>query len=147
MHLVLVHGLWDTNRVWRRMVNHLEPLGHHCHCPSLEPANAAHGLADLAAKLAAFIDTEVPPREPIALIAFSMGTLISRHYLQELGGAARATHLFSIAGPQRGTLLAHLWLGQGARDMRFGSAFIQQLHQGRNRLQHLVAHNYHTPST
>lgn len=145
MHLVFVHGIWDSNRVWRRMVNHLEPSGHECHYPSLIPANAEHGLIDLAEKLHAFVETKVPADKPIAVIAFSMGTVIARYYLQELGGAARTTHLFSIAGPQRGTLTAHFWLGKGSRDMRFGSAYLKQLDAGKDRLTHLIAHNYRTP--
>ena len=79
------------------------------------------------------------------MIAFSMGTVISRYYLQELGGAERSTHFFSISGPQRGTLTAFFWLGKGARDMRIGSAYLRQLKAGKNRLQHLIAHNYRTP--
>ena len=127
------------------MVNQLESRGHTCHCPSLTPSDAKHGLIDLAEKLHTYVEATVPPGEPLGVIAFSMGTVISRYYLQELGGAQRATHLFSIAGPQRGTLTAHFWLGKGSRDMRFGSNYLKQLHAGRDQLKHLVAHNYRTP--
>lgn len=145
MQVVCVHGIWDTGRVWRRIAGELTAAGHDCFCPDLTPANGAHGLVDLAHKLQDVIIQQTDPKKPIALVGFSMGTVVSRYYLQELGGAARCSHFFSISGPHRGTLMAHLWPGKAARDMRFGSRFLRQLADGRDRLKSLTIHNYRTP--
>ncbi len=145
MNVILVHGIWDTGRIFRRLVAHLTAQGHHCFCPDLEPANAAHGLVDLAEKLQAYIDTTLGPEEKFALIGFSMGALITRHYLQMLGGADRVDHYFTISGPNNGTLTAYLCPSKGARDMRFGSRFIQALNADTRMVEHIKVHNYRTP--
>ena len=141
----MVHGLWHTGRAYRPMAHYLRQQGHHCHCPDLKPANGKHGLIDLAEKLKTYIDHTLGPRRPFALIAFSMGTVIARYYLQALGGAARVQHFFTISGPLRGTLTAYLWPGKACRDMRFKSALLQQLNADLSAYQHIAIHSYRTP--
>jgi triacylglycerol lipase len=145
MNIVLVHGIWDTGRIFRRLGTHLTAQGHKCYSPNLQPANAANGLVDLAEKLRNHIDSELNKDEDFALIGFSMGSLISRHYLQCLGGAPRTTHFFSISGPNNGTLTAHFWPGKGSRDMRFGSKFLQNLQNHTGEMDGIEIHNYRTP--
>ena len=141
----MVHGIWDKGRVYRRMAQFLTEQGHHCHYPDLEPANAAHGLADLAEKLKIYINQTIGPDAPFALIGFSMGTVISRYYLQRLGGAPRVSHFFSISGPLRGTLTAHFWPGKASRDMRFRSKLLQTLNDDTSALEPTTIHSYRTP--
>ncbi|ADE53273.1 esterase/lipase family protein [Coraliomargarita akajimensis] len=145
MQVVFVHGIWDSGRVWRRMSTALTEAGHQCYCPDLVPANGANGLADLAHKLDSYITEQTDSEQPLVLVAFSMGTVIARYYLQELGGHQRCTHFFSISGPHRGTLMAHFWLGKAARDMRFGSRYLKRLAAGKSKLEQLTIHNYRTP--
>ncbi|MEX1049058.1 MAG: hypothetical protein WED15_06000, partial [Akkermansiaceae bacterium] len=47
--------------------------------------------------LKADIDAQFGTSEPISIVAFSMGGLVSRHYLQQLGGAARCDKLITIS--------------------------------------------------
>jgi len=145
MEIIMVHGIWDKGTVYRRMADFLGEQGHNCHYPNLEPANGAHGLADLAEKLKVYIDQTIGSDVPFALIGFSMGTLISRYYLQVLGGASRVSHFFSISGPLHGTLTAHLWPGKASRDMRFRSQLLQQLNADTSALAHTTIHSYRTP--
>ena len=141
----MVHGIWDKGRVFRRMAQFLTEQGHHCHYPDLEPANGANGLADLAEKLKVYINQTIGPDASFALIGFSMGTVISRYYLQILGGAPRVSHFFSISGPLRGTLTAHFWPGKASRDMRFRSKLLQTLNADTSALEHTTIHSYRTP--
>jgi len=145
MEIIMVHGIWDKGRVYRRMAQALTEQGHSCHYPDLEPANGAHGLADLAEKLHRYIDQTIGTDTQFALIGFSMGTVISRYYLQCLGGAARVSHFFSISGPLRGTLTAHFWPGKASRDMRFRSQLLQTLNADTSSLEHTTIHSYRTP--
>lgn len=145
MNIVLVHGIWDTGRIFRKLEAHLTDQGHQCFCPSLQPANAAKGLIDLSEKLRHSIEANLPQNTNFALIGFSMGVLVSRHYLQFLNGARRSTHFFSISGPNNGTLTAHLWPGKGPRDMRFGSPFLKTLNADTKQLEKIETHNYRTP--
>jgi len=145
MKIVMVHGIWETGAIYRRMAAHLSQLGHTCLHPDLQPANGAHGLRDLAEKLRDIIDQQFGRDEPIALVGFSMGTLISRIYLQTLGGAQRTTHFFTISGPHRGTLNAHLWPGKAARDMRYGSKLLTELNHDLRAFENIEVHSYRTP--
>ena len=74
-----------------------------------------------------------------------MGCLIARSYLQQLGGAQRACALFAISGPHQGSWLAYGYPGQGCREMRRGSAFLQQLAQSVDALGPLPLFAYRTP--
>jgi triacylglycerol lipase len=145
MQLIFVHGIWDTGAVFRRLAKYLTDQGHTCHCPSLEPANGQHGIIDLAEKLQDYIHTTIGDDTPFALIGFSMGTIISRYYLQILGGSGHVHHFFSISGPLHGTLTAHVWRGKAARDMRFGSSLIRRLDADTSALQTITIHSYRTP--
>ena len=51
MDIILVHGFGDSGRRFARLQRRLVAAGHHCHCPTLKPADAWHGIADLARKL------------------------------------------------------------------------------------------------
>ena len=145
MEIVLVHGFGDSGRRFARLQRRLDAAGHHCHCPTLKPADARYGIADLAQKLAAYIDAQLPSSTRFAVVGFSMGCLIARTYLQQLGGAARACAFFAISGPHQGSWLAYGYPGQGCREMRRGSAFLQQLAQSVDALGPLPLFAYRTP--
>lgn len=145
MDIVMVHGIWDTGAIYRRMAGYLGHEGHRCLCPDMNPANGAHGLKDLAMQLRDTIDAEFGTDSPLAMVGFSMGAIITRHYLQALGGAVRTSHFFSISGPHKGTLTAHLYPGKAARDMRFGSALLNELNRNIATLEGIEAHSYRTP--
>ena len=145
MEIVLVHGFGDSGRRFARLQRRLDAAGHHCHCPTLKPADARYGIADLAQKLAAYIDAQLPSSTHFAVVGFSMGCLIARTYLQQLGGAARAYAFFAISGPHHGSWLAYGYPGQGCREMRRGSAFLQQLAQSVDALGPLPLFAYRTP--
>jgi triacylglycerol lipase len=144
MNVVLVHGFGDTGRLFRRLWRHLEARGHLCHAPTLHPRDGGLGLEDLSGKLASFIRANVARGAPVALVGFSMGALVARHYLQARGGAASTRAFFSIAGPHRGTLNAYLHGGAGVRQMRPGSAFLRGLDAGAGALRGLPVFTYRT---
>lgn len=143
MNVVLVHGFADTGRLFEPLCRRLGHRGHACHAPTLHPRDARLGLTDLSGKLAAFIREAVGPDEAMALVGFSMGALVARHYLQSLAGTRRARAFFSISGPHRGTFSAYLYPGKGTRDMRPGSAFLRELDRGS--LGALPVFTYRTP--
>ena len=145
MNVVMVHGFADTGRLFRAMGDTLRSRGHACYAPTLEPRDGSLGIPDLSAKIAAFIEESVPRHEPLALVGFSMGAVVLRHYLQARGGASRARAFFSISGPHNGTWISYLYPGAGTRQMRPGSAFLRELEGGSGGLSGLVLHTYRTP--
>jgi triacylglycerol lipase len=145
MKIVLVHGIFDNGGLFKSMVRSLEQRGHECFAPSLHPSDARLGIADLAQKLAREIQHQFGDTEIIAIIGFSMGCLIARHYLQELEGYKRTRLFFAISGPHAGSLLAHCYVGQGAVDMRPHSKFLQRLAATEHRLTAVALYAYRTP--
>jgi triacylglycerol lipase len=145
MHVVMVHGFLDTGGLFSEMAARLEERGHACHAPTFYPRDGGLGLSDLSGKLGTYVDTHVPAGAPMALVGFSMGALVARHYLQARGGASRAQAFFSIAGPHGGTPMAYLYPRSGTRQMAPGSPFLRELAGGGEALATLPVFTYRTP--
>lgn len=127
------------------LARHLAAEGHTCLAPNLKPRDARGGIAALAEQLKRSIDEAIPHDADRAIVGYSMGALVSRYHLQELGGAERTKAFFSIAGPHHGTALAHLYPGRGARDMRPRSALLQRLERSTTARAGLLTVCYWTP--
>src|SRR6188474_1255877 len=124
--VVLVHGIHSDANCMRRLGKYLRAQGREVHTPSLTPCTGMVPIERLAEQLAAFTDQHLPGKK-FDLVAFSMGGLVSRYYVQRLGGAKRVEHLVTMATPHQGTRLAFLHPGAGARQMRPRSLFLQDL--------------------
>jgi triacylglycerol lipase len=145
MNVVMVHGFMNTGRLFKTLCRELGARGHICHAPTFHPNDARLGIPDLSEKLGSFIRDNTEAGSPLALVGFSMGALVARHYLQALGGARSTRAFFSIAGPHRGTLNAYLFPGPGTRQMRPGSPFLRELNSGTTLLGNLPVFTYRTP--
>ncbi len=145
-HAVLVHGIWQNNVIGLgNMRREFENRGVTCLVPSLKPCDGRDGLKPLAEQLKSEVDREFGPTRRFVLVGFSMGGLVGRSYLQDLGGAARCDALITIATPHHGTLMAGLYPGKGALEMRPGSAFLRRLESGERRLGNMPLVSYRTP--
>jgi triacylglycerol lipase len=127
--VVLVHGFWDTGEVFETMQKTLKKQNIETLAPTLEPRDGRKGLEDLATKLRDAIDKHVEKDRKIYLVGFSMGSLVSRQYLQRLGGKDRTLHFFSISGPHHGTKTAPLYPSKSTRQMEVGSTFLNDLNE------------------
>lgn len=65
-----------------------------------------HGVAERAAHLKACIEQEVPPGEPVHILAHSMGGLDARYMTSRLGMADRVLSVTTIGTPHRGSSFA-----------------------------------------
>lgn len=125
--VILVHGIKDSARKMRHLAAYLEGEGWPSHACSLEPCNGSVGIDILAGQLHDYIDATLPAPTRFHLVGFSMGGLISRYYLQRLGGLDRVERFVTIATPHRGSLWAHLLSRPACRQMRPGSPFLRDL--------------------
>jgi triacylglycerol lipase len=64
----------------------------------------------------------------VDVVAHSMSGLALRWFLAHAGDAYSVRRAVFVATPHHGTWLAHAGWGAGAREMRPGSPFLQQLH-------------------
>lgn len=143
--VVLVHGIFDSPSCFNPLRKRLEALGIRCHAPQLTPRDGGSGLDQLAEDLKRGIDAEFGPRAKFAVIGYSMGGLVCRHYLQNLGGADRCAAFLTISSPHHGSNMAHLYPSRGAVQMRPGSEFLAGLKSTEHRLGRIPVVSYRTP--
>jgi triacylglycerol lipase len=145
--LVLVHGLWDTPRIFEPLMRHLAGRR-----PLLAP-HLPHGLGQvpleaLAGQLGAQVAATIPPEQPLDLLGFSMGGVVGRIWLQRLGGHRRTRRFISVGSPHQGSLNALPWpsrLLPGIADMRCGSRLLRQLNQELDTLEQVECTSFYTP--
>ena len=126
--IFLVHGIIDRAYIFNSMRAFLEAEGWTVYALDLVPNDGRAGLEVLAQQLADFIDSEVGPERRVDLLGFSMGGLVSRYYVQRLGGLDRVDRFISICAPNHGTLLAFgMPIFKGIRQMCPNSAFLNDL--------------------
>jgi triacylglycerol lipase len=144
MNVVLLHGIFDTGRIFNKLERALEAEGHTCHAPTMQPNDGRHGIHALACFVGRYIEDNLPENQSFVLVGFSMGGVVSRQYLQVLGGAKRVPLFCSISCPHSGTLSAYVYFGQSARDLRPGSALLTELAASEAALDAMQIHNYWT---
>jgi triacylglycerol lipase len=141
---VLVHGIYSDSGDFTRMARVLRAEGWPVFTPNLRPNGGQAGIDELASQLSRYIEREVPGGK-CDLVGFSMGGLVSRYYLQRLGGLDRVERFVSLAAPHHGTVLAHLHGGRGGRHMRPESDLLRDLARDADRLGRVKFTSIYTP--
>ena len=144
-NIVFVHGIFDTGLIFKKLEKELTEQGYRCFSPSLQPNDARYGVADLAKKLELMVNEKFGLKEPIIIVGFSMGCLISRYFLDRLHASHRTKAFFAISGPHHGTLMAYFYPGKGARDMRPSSLFLRDLDAAHPTSPSFPIYTYWTP--
>ncbi len=143
--VVLVHGINDTGAVFLKMVTSLRRQGLTVYSLDLIPNNGDAGLDELAQQLANFINDTFPLEQPLDIVGFSMGGIISRYYVQRLGGINRVQRFITIASPHHGTVMAYASQRYGCLQMRPDSLFLEDLNSDVLMLQRLDFTSIWTP--
>ena len=142
--VLCVHGIWDTGAVFGPMRNTLLQRGWgQVHALDLTPNDGSAEIADLAEQVGAA--ARALGGGPVDLVGFSMGALVSRYWLQKLGGRERVRRFVSISGPHRGTLTAMLSSKPGARQMRPNSELLTGLFADPDPWGRCEVHAFWTP--
>ena len=143
--LVLMHGLWDTPRLFRRLIQAIDAPEQPLLAPHLPHGLGVVPLREMARRLDRAIQERFGPDTEIDLFGFSMGGVIGRIWLQELDGVRRTRRFFSVGSPQQGTLAAlpipRLLLA-GAADMKPGSAVLRDLNRSDTALADVACRSY-----
>jgi triacylglycerol lipase len=143
--VLCVHGIWDTAAVFSSMRAALADRGWgSVHAIDLDPNDGSVEIPKLAEQVANAAD-RLAPAGPIDLVGFSMGALVSRYWLQRMGGRERVRRFISISGPHRGTLTAWLSGKPGAVQMRPNSALIEGLFTDPDPWGRTEVHAFWTP--
>jgi pimeloyl-ACP methyl ester carboxylesterase len=122
--VVLVHGFMASAGVWRPMRARIEAetqakVATFSHAPGAS-------VKTIAKKLARLVD-RIPRGARVHIVGHSLGGLVARWFVQELGGHARVAQTISLASPFGGTPVAErLRLFVGA-DLCPSSAVLQRI--------------------
>ena len=142
--ILLVHGIMDTSRKMRHISKYLRDSGWEVFDIDLVPNNGDTRLELLAQQVAILVD-RIAPHQPIDLLGFSMGGLVTRYYLQRLGGIDRVQRFITISTPHKGTIAAHFSMRPACIQMRPNSDFIRDLNSDIDRLNVLKFTSLWTP--
>jgi len=143
--IVFVHGIFDSGQKMAWMAAKFRAKGHETFCPDLTPAHGGKSLPELSSQLDAKILARFGARRRLVVVGFSMGGLVTRHWLQNHATLDRIAGFVTIGSPHNGSLLAHAWPFPGGADMRPGSPFLQSLQIGDERLVPLAPLSLYTP--
>jgi triacylglycerol lipase len=143
--IVLVHGIFQRGHSFVPMKKKFEKMGCECLVPRLNPCDARTGIETLAQQLQREIEESWGKDAKFHIVAHSMGGLVSRYYLQELGGHENCQTLITLATPHHGTKAAYFYPGKGAGQMRPDSTFLRQLETSSHLLENVRLISYRTP--
>lgn len=143
--VILVHGIHSSSRDMTRMARHFRAEGREVFTPDLSPNGGQATIEELGKQLATFTDRHVKRGRKFDLVGFSMGGLVSRYYVQRLGGEKQVAHLITIAAPHHGTVFARLHPGAGAAEMRRDSPFLRELATDDAKLGNVKFTCFYTP--
>ncbi|MEB3248177.1 MAG: triacylglycerol lipase [Merismopediaceae bacterium] len=127
--VLLVHGIHDTVSKFKTLQSYLTDRGWSVHALNLTPNDGSAPLEVLAQQVADYVSDRFPPEQPIDLLGFSMGGVVTRYYLQRLGGHQKVQRYISISAPNRGTWLGFSLPLPGVRQMSPGSQFLVDLNR------------------
>jgi triacylglycerol lipase len=133
--VLLIHGIDDTTQVFNTMTQYLKDRDWQVHRLNLVPNNGDRGLDQLAQQIATYVDEHFEAGQPFDLVGFSMGGIVSRYYLQRLGGLDRVQRFITISSPHQGTWMGFLRWNAGASQMRPHSPFLEDLNQDLDQLK------------
>lgn len=127
--VLLIHGIDDTQAVMAPLGRHLAERGWRTHAFDMVPNDGTVGFAELARQVQSEV-TALRARTGAAkvdLVGFSLGGMVARVYLQDLGGAAEVERLVTIASPHRGSWTAYFRWNVLGEELRPDSAVYRRL--------------------
>ena len=145
--LVLVHGLLDTPEVFRLLRQHLGGQRPDLLIPALPMRFGLTPVREAALHLQQQIEAVAPGTGPLDVLGFSIGGVIARSWIQQLGGQRRTRRFISLGSPQQGTWTAQPWprrLFPGLADLRCGSALLQELNSDLEGLRGVECHSFYS---
>ena len=129
--IIFVHGLYHNHTAWYLYLRWFRRWGW-SHMKAINLKGKFRSIHEFARILSEEVEKVLAEtqNEKVDLVGQSMGGLVIRAYLAENPGGAKIRRVVTLGSPHRGSKLAVFGLGQGAREMIPGSAFLESLNQG-----------------
>ena len=145
----MAHGLWDSPRVFDPLCSRLAEQRHPLLIPHLPHGLGQISLQCLAEQLMVEIETAFGTDQAIDLLGFSMGGLIGRIWIQQMGGYRNTRRFISVGSPHHGSLVAQPWPRRfltGVAEMKLGSQLLQQLNTDLTPLTEVECCSFYSPA-
>lgn len=128
--VLLLHGYVHNRSAFLSIVRALHRAGfRHVHAFDYNPLT--HDIPEIAGMLAGEVERVLQRTgaERCMLVGHSMGGVIARYYVQQLGGEDTVDTVITLGAPHRGTYASYLGWGPSAVQMRPGSALLRKLEE------------------
>jgi triacylglycerol lipase len=129
--IIFVHGLYHNHTAWYLYLRWFRRWGW-SHMKAIKLGGKFRSINEFARILADEVEKVMAESqsEQVDLVGQSMGGLVIRSYLAENSGRAKIRRVVTLGSPHGGSKLAVFGLGQAAKEMVPGSAFLESLNQG-----------------
>jgi len=129
--IIFVHGLYHNHTAWYLYLRWFRRWGW-SYMKAIKLKGKFRSINEFARILAEEVEKVMAETqsEKVDLVGQSMGGLVIRSYLAEDSGRAKIRRVVTLGSPHRGSKLAVFGLGQAAKEMVPGSAFLESLNQG-----------------
>jgi triacylglycerol esterase/lipase EstA (alpha/beta hydrolase family) len=126
--VIMLHGFIHNRSGFFVMRQHLQKQGFR-RLYSFNYGVLTNRIEDIADKLAERVEEVLllTRREKVHLVGHSLGGLVSRYYIQKMGGDMRVSKCVTMGTPHFGTQAAYLSYLPTALQMRPGSEFLRNL--------------------
>jgi len=128
--ILLVHGIDDTGTRFRKMRAALLARGFSpVYAMDIIPSDASVSIEAMGSQVLETVRKlqQTTHIQKVDVVAYSMGALAVRYFLQRQGGRSMVRRFISIAGPHHGTLSAYLCQNVGCFQIRPGSDLLHDL--------------------
>ncbi len=130
MPIILVHG-WIHNRSAFLGINRVLRKAGFRHIHAFDYNPLTYDIPEIAGMLAAEVDRvrSISGADKVMIVGHSMGGVVSRYYVQQLGGHDTVDTVISLGSPHRGTYAAYLAPGSSGPQMRPGHTLMRKLEE------------------
>lgn len=132
MPIVLIHGYFHNRSGMLVMQRALRKQGfRHVHTVSYVPLRRT--IPEIAELVSCKINDllERAGTKKVHIIGHSLGGILGRYYVEQMGGAEKVHTLITLGTPHHGTMIAYAGRSPAAKQLRPGSQFMRELADGR----------------
>ncbi len=126
--VVFVHGYLHNRSAWVKYFRWLRREGY-SHLLAIDLRGKFNSIETYARQLSREIEelTRNCGAEKVDIVAHSMGGLVSRYYIQKLGGDKKVRKLVTLGTPHNGTKVAVFVVGKARKEMLPKSGFFKEI--------------------
>lgn len=128
--IILLHGYFHNRSAFVVMRRRLRRYGFR-NVTSMNYNVLGHDIPELAEQLYGTVEKvcEAAGAHKVHLIGHSLGGIVARYYIQNVGGIDRVHTCVTLGSPHQGTYSAFIGRGRAAKQLRPGSPILSELRE------------------